>query len=122
LIYYIQIHSYILTIILKFYYFLYYIILSVVFLLIGWIFNFKQILLLHIIIVIGTIIYWTITQHLCDLTVYVNKLCGWEEKQSFNDLLNIFGIKKIKWWNNIWHYFVIIIAACICLYKIVYYK
>ena len=92
------------------------------FLLVGWIFNSKSMLLLHFIIVIGTIIYWGINDHLCDLTVYVNKLCGWDEKQSFNDLLNIIGIKKIKSWNKFWHYLVIAFAACISLYKIVYYK
>ena len=90
------------------------------FLIAGWIFNYKPILLLHFIIVISTIFYWFFNNNLCDLTVYVNKLCGWNENQPFNDLLNVIGLKKIKAWNEFWHYLLIIIGGFVSLYKIVY--
>ena len=92
------------------------------FLLIGWIFKSKSILLLHILTVVITCIYWFYNRNLCDLTVYVNKKCGWNVDQPFNDLLHFIGIKKVKGWNEFWHYIVIIIGSIISLYKLIKYK
>jgi hypothetical protein len=87
----------------------------------AWIFNYKPILIFHIICILFTIVYWFVNKNLCDLTIYVNKICGWNENELFNDLLNIIGLKKIKAWNEIWHYIFIIFGGLISLYKIIKY-
>lgn len=89
------------------------------FILAGWLFNFTPILLVHILAVIGTIIYWRYNDNLCDLTVYVNKICGWNEIKPFHDLLDIIGLKRLKTWNELGHYLFILSGACISLYKII---
>jgi hypothetical protein len=88
------------------------------FLLVGWLFNYKSILLLHIFVVIGTIIYWRRNENLCGLTTYVNNICGWDHEKPFHDLLDIIGLKRLKAWNEIGHYIFILVGACISLYKI----
>jgi hypothetical protein len=88
------------------------------FLLGGWIFNYKPIILLHFISVIFTIIYWFLNKNLCDLTIHVNKICGWDENQSFNDLLNMIGLKQIKSWNEFWHYIIILVGGFISICKL----
>lgn len=91
------------------------------FLLVGWLFDLKYILLLHILVVLGIIIYWQSNDNLCGLTTYVNKICGWNEEKPFHDLLDMVGLKKLKGWNEIGHYIFIIVGACISLFKIMLY-
>jgi hypothetical protein len=88
------------------------------FLLVGWLLQYKPLLLLHIFVVIGTIIYWRQNENLCGLTTYVNNICGWNQEKPFHDLLDIIGLKKLKSWNEMGHYIFIIIGASISLYKI----
>jgi len=89
------------------------------FLMVGWLLQFKPLLLLHIFVVIGTIIYWKQNENLCGLTIYVNNICGWNHEKPFHDILDIIRLKKLKVWNEIGHYIFIIIGACISLYKII---
>jgi len=84
----------------------------------GWLFNNMIILSIHLLTTISTLIYWLSNSNLCDLTVYVNKICGWDENASFKDLLYMSGIKSIPFWNKIWHYVFIILSGCISIYKI----
>jgi hypothetical protein len=88
------------------------------FILLGCFFNNNLILLFHFIIIIITIIYWIFNKNYCDLTLFVNKICGWEKNVPFNDIFNILGFKKIKKWNEFWHFFIIIIAGIISFSKI----
>ena len=88
------------------------------FLIVGWLLQYKPILLLHIFVVIGTIIYWRQNENLCGLTTYVNKICGWNQEKPFHDVLDIIGLKKIKAWTELGHYIFIIIGASISLYKL----
>lgn len=92
------------------------------FLLGGWLFNYKPILFLHILVVIGIIIYWRNNNNRCELTIYVNKQCGWNHDKPFNDLLNLIGLKKMKDWNEYYHYLFILLGASISIYKIYVYK
>jgi hypothetical protein len=91
------------------------------FILLGWIFYSKSVLLLHILTVIFTSIYWFYNKNLCDLTVHVNNKCGWNKNQPFNDILHHIGIKKVRGWNEFWHYIIIIIGSIISLYKLIKY-
>ncbi len=88
------------------------------FLLYAWLFSNKYILSLHVLTVLGTTIYWYFNNNRCDITVDVNKICGWHKDKPFRDLLDIIGIKKIVLWNEVWHYLFIIIGGSISLWKI----
>lgn len=87
------------------------------FLLYGWLFSNKMILLLHILTVIGTAIYWKLNNNRCDLTIYINRKCGFPEYAPFHDLLDMSGLKGLKLWNEIGHYIFIILGCVISLYK-----
>lgn len=89
------------------------------FILLGCFFNNLSILLFHFIIIIITIIYWMYNKNYCDLTLLVNKMCGWKEDLPFNDIFNIVGLKKIKQWNEFWHYLIIMISGIISFSKII---
>lgn len=88
------------------------------FLLYAWLFNNKYILLLHIMTVLVTTIYWYFNENRCDITIDVNKLCGWNKDKPFRDLLDMSGLKKVALWNEVWHYLFIIIGGMISLWKI----
>lgn len=90
------------------------------FLLGGWLFKYVSILIVHILVVIGTTIYWCRNQNLCDLTVYVNKRCGWNSNKPFHDLLDMIGLKELPAWNERDHYIFILLGATISLYKIIH--
>ena len=46
-------------------------------------------------------------------------MCGWNETLPFNDIFNIIGLKKIKKWNEFWHYLIIMISGIISFSKII---
>lgn len=84
----------------------------------GWLFNNRIILIIHVLTCISTLIYWATNSNLCDFTVYVNKICKWNEKAPFNDLLYMSGVKSLPLWNKIWHYIFVILSGTISIYKI----
>jgi hypothetical protein len=88
------------------------------FLLGGWLFDFKPLLIIHIITVITTFIYWRKNENLCDLTILVNEKCGWKRDKPFRDLLDVIGLKNMRNWNEYGHYIVIILGGLFSLYKI----
>lgn len=90
------------------------------FLLYAWLFSNKYILFLHVVTVLVTIIYWYFNNNRCDITVDVNKICGWHKDKPFRDLLDMSGLKKIALWNEVWHYLFILIGALISSWKIIY--
>lgn len=92
------------------------------FLLYGWIFNNVLLLKLHIFICLVTTFHWIINSHLCDLTVYVNEACGWEETAPFRDLLYMIGIKTNPYVSIIWYYMLVIFLSFISYYKILNHK
>jgi hypothetical protein len=87
------------------------------FLLYGWLFSNKVILLLHIFTVIGTAIYWKVNNNRCDLTIYINRECGFPENAPFHDLLDMSGLKSVPMWNEIGHYIFIVLGCLISVYK-----
>lgn len=88
------------------------------FLLYGWILNNITVLSIHVLVCVSTIIYWITNSNLCDITVYVNRICGWDNKEPFHDLIYFFGFKKIPRWNSLWHYILVSLIAFISIYKI----
>lgn len=88
------------------------------FLLYGWLFSNSLILLIHVIVVIGTVIYWKNNENMCDLTLRVNEICGWSRDKPFHDLLDISGVKAKPWWNDYGHYIFILIGGIISLWKL----
>ena len=88
------------------------------FLLGGWLLNYKPLLMIHIITVIVTFIYWRNNENLCDLTIFVNEKCGWKRDKPFRDLLDVVGLKNMRNWNEYGHYIVIVLGGLISLYKI----
>ena len=88
------------------------------FLLYGWILNNIPLLSIHILVCVSTIIYWITNSNLCDITVYVNRICGWDNKEPFHDLIYFLGFKKIPLWNSLWHYILVSLIAFISIYKI----
>jgi len=64
--------------------------------------------------------YWWFNDDKCDVTVWANNICGWEDKKYFNDLFNIVGLKKTDWWPKWGHITYSIIGICIALYKLGY--
>lgn len=88
------------------------------FLLYGWILNNITLLSIHVLVCLSTIIYWIINSNLCDITVYVNRICGWNDNEPFHDLIYMTGLKKFPLWNNLWHYILVLIISCISIYKI----
>ena len=89
------------------------------FLLGGWLFDYKPLLIIHIITVITTVIYWRNNDNLCDLTMWVNEQCGWAHKKPFRDLLDVIGLKNVRNWNEYGHYIIILLGGMFSLYKIV---
>ena len=88
------------------------------FLLYGWIFSIKWILWLHILTVIGIAIYWKLNNNRCDLTIYINRMCGYPEDRPFHDLLDIIGLKELPLWNKVGHYLFILMGGLISIWKI----
>lgn len=88
------------------------------FLLYGWLFSVKWILLLHILTVIGVFVYWKLNDNQCDLTIYINRKCGFPEDKPFHDLLDIIGLKELPMWNEVGHYIFILLGAATSAWKI----
>jgi len=88
------------------------------FLLYGWILNNISLLSIHVLVCVSTIIYWITNSNLCHITVYVNRICGWDEKDPFHDLIYMTGLKQFPIWNNLWHYILVLLFASISIYKI----
>jgi len=63
-----------------------------IFLIFGWIFYNKNILILYILINIITIVSWMFNKGLCYITVIQNIICNWEEKKPFNHIFSILNI------------------------------
>lgn len=88
------------------------------FLLYGWLFSNSFILLTHVLVVLGTIIYWKSNNNLCDMTIYVNEKCGWHRDKPFHDLLDMVGLKDKPMWNELGHYLFIIAGGLISFWKL----
>ena len=80
------------------------------FLLFGWLIPSTAVRYAHILTVLFTVIYWKWRYNRCDLTVYVNRTCGWNLDEPFYDLLAYVGIKHLPLWNELGHYIVIIVS------------
>lgn len=92
------------------------------FLLYGWLFSNKLLLMLHILTVIGIAIYWKLNNNRCDLTIYINRMCGYPEDRPFHDLLDIIGLKELPMWNELGHYIFIMVGMLVSAWKIGYNK
>lgn len=90
------------------------------FLYFGWLFNEKIILLIYILTVIFIMIYWILNANRCDMTLYVDKICGWNNDVMFNDFFARFGLKSYDLWNNFGNYLLLIFLALFCVHKYVY--
>jgi hypothetical protein len=88
------------------------------FLLGGWLLDYKPLLMIHIITVITTFIYWRNNENLCDLTIFVNEKCGWKRDKPFRDLLDVVGLKNMRSWNEYGIYILIVLGGLVSLYKI----
>lgn len=88
------------------------------FLLYGWLFSIRWILILHILTVIGIGIYWKLNNNRCDLTIYINKMCGYPEDRPFHDLLDIMELKELPMWNELGHYIFIFVGLLISSWKL----
>jgi len=88
------------------------------FLLFGWLIPNVAVSYAHIATVLFTIFYWKWRYNRCDLTVYVNRKCGWNEDEPFYDLLAYFGVKHLPMWNEIGHYVVIVGALMMSVLRI----
>lgn len=84
----------------------------------GFLLNNKKLLTVYIISPLFMLWYWSVNKNKCDLTVAVNKMCGWNESDYFNDFFNILGFKKYKSWEEIWHKVFIAGGISIGIYKL----
>jgi len=90
------------------------------FLLYGWLFSSKFLLLIHILVVVLTIIYWKSNGDRCDMTLYVNEICEWPPEKPFHDLLDMIGLKQKPMWNELGHYLFIIAGGIISFWKLLH--
>ena len=89
------------------------------FLLYGWLFNDKPLLILHIIFCIAIMLYWLNNRGFCDVTVYVNEKCGWDKTDHLRDILYYLGLKGSELWKNKnLHYVIISLLCSISIYKL----
>ena len=93
------------------------------FLLYGWLFDNTIILITHVICCLFIMIYWSLNNGLCHLTVYVNEKCNWDKNHHLMDMLYFSGLKSTTYWKEKKiHYLIVFVLGIISLYKIIHKK
>ena len=84
----------------------------------GWLFDHPVLLSFYIISPVFMLIYWKMNNNKCDVTLWANKICGWEGDTYFNDLFNIIGLKQYEMWHSFYHKVFLGVGMSIACYKL----
>jgi hypothetical protein len=70
----------------------------------GWLTNDPVLLKLYLFAPLVTMIHWVVNDNRCTVTEQYNIACNLPKETPFNDIINIVGLKRYGWWNNLGHY------------------
>ena len=84
----------------------------------GYLLSNKILLTLYIFAPVLMISYWKLNGDKCDVTLWANKICGWNGDKYFNDLFNIVGLKQHEWWHQYGHTVYSIAGITYAIYKL----
>jgi len=88
-----------------------------IFLHFGWLSSDPLILKLYLMVPLITMVHWLLNRNRCMATEQYNIECNLPKDEPFNDIINLVGLKRYSWWNNVGHYVYLILAFMIAVFK-----